>query len=169
MALVALPQSASAQAGEADTASEQNLQEPTPSSEPATEEPALQLKLDAAAVEVVPSPARTALEEGIRLRAGVKRAKIGLYVSAGVLVVGSSFVIAGTVGDCFLLFDSDPPKKCDPLYIAGLTVWGGGAVGMIISGALLGVRKRKLRRLWEPRYETSRRVQWDLAQSRLVF
>jgi hypothetical protein len=48
-------------------------------------------------------------------------------------------------------------------------VWGGGAVGMIISGALLGVRKRKLRRLQEAHYGAPRRVQWDLARSRLVF
>jgi hypothetical protein len=40
---------------------------------------------------------------------------------------------------------------------------------MIISGALLGVRKRKLRRLQEAHYGAPRRVQWDLAQSRLVF
>jgi hypothetical protein len=40
---------------------------------------------------------------------------------------------------------------------------------MIVSGILLGKRKRKLRELQEAHYGTPRRVQWDLAQSRLVF
>jgi hypothetical protein len=44
----------------------------------------------------------------------------------------------------------------------------GGAAGMIATGILLGVRKRKLR-LQEADYGTPRRVQWDLARSRLVF
>jgi len=52
---------------------------------------------------------------------------------------------------------------------AGFAVATGGFVGMITTGALLGVRKRKLRRLQEAHYATPRRVQWDLAQSRLVF
>jgi hypothetical protein len=52
LALVAAPLSASAQAGEDDPVSG----EPSPSSEPAPEEPALQLRLDDAGVEVVPSP-----------------------------------------------------------------------------------------------------------------
>ena len=77
--LVASPLSVSAQAGEEATASEENLQEPAPPSEPAPEEPALQLKLDAAGVDVVPSPPRTVdgytLEE-IELR--IRRARIGL-------------------------------------------------------------------------------------------
>ena len=50
-----LPQSVSAQDAEEGTTSEPNLQEPAPPSEPAPEEPALQLQLDAAGVEVVPS------------------------------------------------------------------------------------------------------------------
>ena len=65
-ALAALPQSASAQ-------------EAAPTPEPASEEPALQLKLDSAGVEAVPSAPRTVdgytLEE-TELR--VRRAKIGL-------------------------------------------------------------------------------------------
>jgi hypothetical protein len=40
---------------------------------------------------------------------------------------------------------------------------------MIATGILLGVRKRKLRRLQEAHYGRPRRVQWDLAQSRVVF
>ena len=59
LALMALPLSASAQAGEEGTTSEPNLQEPAPSTEPAPGEPALQLEArDSAGVEVVPEPAQ---------------------------------------------------------------------------------------------------------------
>jgi hypothetical protein len=68
-----LPLNASAQAGEADTTSEPNLQEPAPSSEPATEQPALQLKLDDAGVEVVPTADGFYILEPTELR--VKRAR----------------------------------------------------------------------------------------------
>ena len=40
---------------------------------------------------------------------------------------------------------------------------------MIVTGSMLGVRKRERRRLQEAHYERPRRVQWDLAQSRVVF
>jgi hypothetical protein len=50
-----------------------------------------------------------------------------------------------------------------------MTLAVGGAAGMIISGAVLGVRKGKLRRLQHAHHGTPRRVQWDLARSRLVF
>ena len=59
-ALVGFPQGVSAQAGEEGATSEPGLEEPAPSSEPAPEEPALQLKLDSAGVDVAPSPPRTA-------------------------------------------------------------------------------------------------------------
>jgi len=55
--LAALPLSASAQA--VDEGTEPNVEEPAPTSEPAPEEPALELKLDVAGVEVAPSPPRT--------------------------------------------------------------------------------------------------------------
>ena len=55
VALVASPVGVSAQETEQGTASEQNVVQ-----EPAPEEPALQLELDDAGVEVVPSPPRTA-------------------------------------------------------------------------------------------------------------
>ena len=40
---------------------------------------------------------------------------------------------------------------------------------MIVTGALLGARKRKLRTLQEAHYGRPHRVQWDIARSRLVF
>ena len=54
LALVASPLSVSAQTGEEGETTEPNLQEPAPPSEPA-----LKLELDAAGVEVAPSPPRT--------------------------------------------------------------------------------------------------------------
>jgi hypothetical protein len=44
-----------------------------------------------------------------------------------------------------------------------------GAVGMIVTGTLLGIRKDELHRLKEARYERPRRVQWDFARSQVVF
>ena len=63
-------------------------------------------------------------------------------------------------------------------YLFGLNLgllWGGvalagiGSVGMIATGILLGVRKRKRRKLHEADYGRPRKVQWDLARSRVVF
>lgn len=161
---VPLPQSVNAQAGEAATTPDPNLQEPAPSSEPASEEPALQLELTPAGVDVVPSTPRTVdgytLEE-MELR--VKRAKIGLGISAGVLVVGG--VILGTAAPNANILSGEAVGQ----FAAGAVVAFGGLVGMIITGGMLNARKRKLRRLQEAEYGRPHRVQWDLEASRLVF
>ena len=134
-----------------------------------------QLELDDTGVEVAPSPRRTpdgyTLEE-MELR--VKRAKIGIGASAlsfvvggilaGVAVPNLSCESSGTgVGDCPI------PGWSLPVFVTGVILAGGGVLGMMATGALLGVRKRKLRRLQEAHYATPRRVQWDQARSRLVF
>jgi len=269
LALVALPQNTTAQAGEEGATSESNLQEPAPSTEPAREEPALQLKLDDAGVEVVPSPPRTpdgyTLEEmerrvrgakiglgvsvpfimmgtfvaviasglgefavpeeekigpspggiaaGIVMTAGalggtiasgvllrrrkrelrsleqahygipartrrgytleeaelrLKRARIGLGVSAGISVLGIALLIPGVVGECRATYYSTPPR-CDPLTITGATFIMAGVVGMITTGFLSLRRTRDRDWLRPAHYGTPRRVQWDLAQSRVVF
>jgi hypothetical protein len=160
--LVALPLSASAQAGEEGTTSEENLQEPAPPSEPAPEEPALQLKLGYAGVEVAPSPV-----EEMELR--VKRARIALGVSVVPLVLGTGLAVAGAFRELdFTTPPSDTSGQDATLY-AGSAIVGAGAVWMITSGIVLGVRKRQLRELQQADYGTPRRVQWDLSQSRLVF
>ena len=195
--LVALPLSVSAQVGEEGTTSEENLQESAASSEPAheqgalspglrkrtrkkwdpqtydvpasrpsPEEPALQLKLDDAGVQLVSPPPRTpdgyTLEEMDRR---VERAKIGLGVSAGLVLVGVALVLAPAF-KCFL---GEWTESCNRLENAGIAVMVGGGLGMIASGGLLGARKRKLRELRQAHYGTPRRVQWDLARSRVVF
>jgi hypothetical protein len=131
--------------------------------EPAPEEPALKLKLDSAGGEAVPS---ASLEE-MKLR--VKRAKIGLWSTAGASVLGG--VIIGAWVSCEA---RDEPADedllaCGGALLSGVAVGFSGAVGMIVTGALLGARKRKLRRLEDADYATSRRVQWDLETSRFVF
>jgi hypothetical protein len=168
------PQSATAQDGEEDTSPEPSLQEPAPSSEAAPEEPALQLKLDDAGVEVVPSPPRTAdgytLEE---MDVRVRRARIGLGVFAVPFIVGGVLVGVGTLGaDCWCLLcaaDYVSPKKCDVLPATGAALMGGGVVGMITSGILMRRRKRDRDSLRAAHYGRPHRAQWDLAQSRLVF
>jgi hypothetical protein len=169
LALAALPQSASAQAEESAEAPKQAVeQEPAPSSEPAPAEPALQLKLDDAGVEVVPSPPRTfdgyTLEE-MELR--VKRARIGLITSAAVFPVGIALLSVGAANACIV--GSDCPGWANPVMWTGFALMGAGLYGMIVSGAMMHVRKRKLRELQEAHYRRPRRVQWDLAQSRVVF
>ena len=99
----------------------------------------------------------------------VKRAKLGLGVSAGSMALGFAlfFAAAAQTVACF-----DPccyPGWVDPIYAMGLTLGVGGAAGMVVSGILLGKRKRKLRELQEAHYGRPRRVQWDFARSRLVF
>ena len=171
LAGLAVPQSVSAQPGEEGTTAEPNAEEPAPSSEPAPEEPALQLKLDDAGLGVVPPPPRTrdryTLEE-MELR--VKRARTGLIVSSVIVGVGVALWAGGAVHDA-----RNPPPDAfaleipNGLIVAGLTLTMVGSIGMIVSGAMLGVRKRKLRELQEGNYRRPRRVQWDLARSRLVF
>ena len=147
--LVALPQGASAQGGEADTTSGPNLQKPAPSFEPA---PPLQLQLDSAGVVFTLIPGDEYTFEEMELR--VKRAKIGLGVSVVVMVGGSVLFLYGAAAD-------------DTAALAtGFSLSLGGTGGTIASGILLRRRKRDLR---EAHYGRPRRVQWDLAQSRLVF
>lgn len=165
-ALLASPLSASAQ----EEGSTPNR--PQPQSEPAQEAPALQLELDAAGVGVVPSPARTG--DGYTLKEmerRAQRAKRGLGVSVVPLFAGGMMMIVGTVGSkCFFNSEAQTQKGCDRLLYGGVGLAAVGAAGMIATGILLGVRKRKLRTLREAAYrEGRRRAQWDLARSRLVF
>jgi hypothetical protein len=134
------------------------------------EAPAVELQVDKTGVEVVPSRPRTldgyTLEE-MQLR--VKRAKIGLWSTAGATVVGG--VIIGTWWSCE---HRDEPADdaffaCPGALFSGVAIGFSGAVGMIVTGALLGARKRKLRELDEARHGRRLRAQWNAAQSRVVF
>jgi hypothetical protein len=195
LALVAVPLSVSAQAGEEGATSSEPAREEgglsprvrkrtrqkwdphvyeVPSSEPATEEPALQLQLDDAGLGVVPPPPRTpdgyTLEEA-ELR--VKRAKIGFGVSGVAFFAGvmMGFVAMANRESCFLAWGECPeyPDWVAPVGWTGLTLAMGGLVGMAVSGVMLRTRKRDRNWLRQAQRTTPRRVQWDLAQSRVVF
>jgi len=160
LALVVLPLGVGAQDVEEGATSEPNLQEPAP------EESALQLRLDDAGVEVVPSPPPTV--DGYTLgetQLRVKRAKIGLWTTAGAAVAGG--VMMGASVPC--MSGKTLEDACWGPFLAGAVIGFSGAAGMIVTGALLDARKRKLRTLQEAHYGTPRRVQWDPAQPRVVF
>ena len=132
-----LPRSASAEADE----------EPVPSSEKSSEEPALQLGLTPAGVDIAPSSPRT--DDGYTLEemdVRVRRAKIGLGSSAAVLFAGGMFLGFGMSGDCGLEFcfgECTPqPKRCGAFVWTGTALSVGGFAGMIASGILLHRRKR---------------------------
>ncbi|MBW2161047.1 MAG: hypothetical protein JRH14_13995 [Deltaproteobacteria bacterium] len=166
--LVALPLSVSAQAVEEGATSKPSAEESTPSAEPAPEEPALQLKLDDAGVEVVPSG-----YVEMKLRQRASKARTWLIATGVVTAIGVPLLAVGLTYD-----RRQPPSEgfdldLDFTGVALATVGGimvlGGVFGMAVSGGTLGASKRKLRRLQQAHYEGPRRVQWDPAQSRLVF
>jgi hypothetical protein len=173
--LAALPLSVSAQEAEP------SVEEPAPTSEPTPEDPWLELELDDDSVRLAPGSAwahEYALElqemENLReMELRVKRAKIGLGVSAGVLGVGFVLMVAAAGGalstGIVQPIEDTSGDWVDPALVASGVVAGAGVVGMIIAGGILAHGKRKLRRLQEAHYATPRRVQWDLARSRLVF
>jgi len=170
--LGAVPQRASAQAGEQSETTEQVVdEEPAPSSEPA-----LELKLNDAGVQVAPGyPPRT--PDGYTLRdmeLRVTRARIGLGVSiVAMTVVGPVLCVAGagaslTSSEWGGAEDGSPPAA-PWLFATGALVTVGGIGGTIASGVLLRRGKRDRDWLRQAQYGTPRRVQWDLARSRLVF
>ena len=168
------PLSASAQAEEEGASAELNLQESAPPSEAVPEEPALQLQLDDAGVQLALPPPRTPE----RLRAGGGRASgeasedwarrlrcrflcrwmfFGFAAAEGL----SNFCLSG---QCTPI-----PKWVYPMVWTGTALLVGGFAGMVASGVLLRRRKRERDSLRQAHYATPRRVQWDLARSRLVF
>jgi len=154
LALVASPSSVSADAVE----------------EPAPGEPALELKLDSAGVKLTPTregfyivePEPTERERRPEFRVKpLEPARIGILSSTVV------FFLGGIIGSLAFI----PGEG----LVAAALAWGGaalvsaGLLGMLVSGVVWGVRKRKLRRLQEELYGTPRHAQWSLARSRLVF
>ena len=160
-----LSESASAQDAQEGTTSELSPQEPAPSSEPAPEEPALQIELDDDSVKLAPGSARVdeadRLEEKMDLR--VRRAGIGLGVSAAVLVGGGVMLGVGAANANIVT------GEAVGLFAGGAVLTIGGLVGTIITGRMLAHRKRDRDRFREAHHGTPPRVQWDLARSQLVF
>ena len=103
----------------------------------------------------------------------MKRAKIGLGASAGVYALGlglafGAIACASNAADPYD-FISIVPGRCYAILGAGVIVALGGLIGMITSGVRLVKHKRNRNWLRQAHCGTPRRVQWDLAQSRLVF
>ncbi|KPK66326.1 MAG: hypothetical protein AMS21_02645 [Gemmatimonas sp. SG8_38_2] len=173
LALVASPLSVSAQDAEEGTAPEPSAGESAPPSEPAPEEPSLQLQLDDAGVQVASPAPRTpdgyTLEE---MEHRVKRAKIGLGVSGGIYAVGMGLSFGGLA--CADNAPSDEfinivPGRCYALLGTGSVLGLGGLVGMIVSGVRLARHKRDRNWLRRAQYGQLHHIQWDLAQSRFLF
>ena len=91
--------------------------------------------------------------------------------SAVALGLGGAVFGISFIEICILSFGEDCPEPSwhRPVRITGGVLMAGGAAGMLVSGILLGVRKGQRRKLQEAHYGVRRRVQWDLARSRLVF
>jgi len=169
------PQSTNAQVEKQGATTESHLEQPAaPSSEPASEEPALQLRLDAAGVDVAPIPPRTL--DGYTLEqmdVRVRRAKIGLGSSSAAFFAGGMF-LGFAIGESFSNFcifgECTPePKWVNPLAWTGVALLVGSFAGMIASSILLRRRKRDRDSLREAHDGTLRRVQWDPTRSRLMF
>jgi hypothetical protein len=93
----------------------------------------------------------------------VRRAKIGLGTTAGVLLVGG-MLMGIAAPDVNIMTGEDVG-----LFGAGMVVAFGGLVGMMTTGGMLAHRKRQRRRLQEAHYGRPHRVRWDLETSRVVF
>ena len=132
--------------------------------------------LDSWQLEYEPSPSRAELKEMDLL---VKRAGIGMGVSTGSVAAGGVLALAG-FGHCGIM--GPWTKTCNRLTCSGVAIASAGAVALISSGILYGVRQRKRRKLlrhyhpiriprqWDERsYAPPPRVQLDLERSQLVF
>ena len=185
--IAALPLSVSAQPAEEDSLSSWQVDEGASLEQPASEEPALQLKLDEAGVEVAPTEHWPGMDQVTTPEETEKvlrfnRARTGLYYGVG---FGAGFLVGGAIwfgvsyicpAEPLCILFCEPPPPCPPppernpgARKAGLTLMSIGAAAMITSGVVYGVRKRQLRNPEHVDRGKRRRVQWDLARSRLVF
>jgi hypothetical protein len=131
-----------------------------------------QLKLHSAGFEIVTaSPVwKTDVYTLAELELRRRRAGFGLLATTAVAVIGVVPLVIGTQGKCEDEHGFVHNDSCRRLRTAGLVLTISGAVGMIVGGIVFGVRKGAERRgPQEAHWGTPRRVQWDLARSRLVF
>ena len=102
----------------------------------------------------------------------IRRARIGLFASTGAFAAGLALVVGG-VTQCENETGTDNitcNRAGTGLLGAGYPLFIGGVVGMITTGAILGVRNRKKRELERRiRNLTQRRLRWDVISSRFVF
>lgn len=173
LTMVISPLSVSAQDAEEATAAEPNAAEPATSSDAAPEEPLLQLKLDEAGVEVIPSPPRAGyLKTDLRQARGWLGGSTILF-AGGVAMTGAGFAnIQFAPQLCFSEPCPETPAWAIPVATVGLALVAGGLAGMVVAGKRLARSKKQLR--WYAGVSGSvnkrtRRARWDLARSQLVF
>jgi hypothetical protein len=172
-ALAALPQSASAQAGEEGTTPEPNLQEPTPSAEPSSKEGGLSPRVrkrtrqqwDPNVYDVQPTSKRKT-----RSRPGLGPG-IGLGVSLAALGGGIAMVAIGT-SELICISFGDPcshPDWAGPVLGTGVVLMIGGFAGIIGSSIALADTTGHRTSSRAPNHRKGRRAKWDLGTSRVVF
>ena len=190
LTLAVLPLSVSAQDGEEGATSEPIAEER--SSEPAPEEPALQLQLDEAGVEGGLSPrlrkrtqrhwdpsaydVRSDPRPRIQYTSAPQKPTrpklapgIGLGVSIASLVGGVAMMSVGVSQRFCISFGEpcDTPRSSGVLIGTGAALTVFGLLGTIVSG--VAFRDSEGASAKAPSQRNARRVQWDPAQSRLVF
>jgi hypothetical protein len=105
-----------------------------------------------------------------------KRSRIALFSSSAAAAVGVALVTPAAVNECVRVASSSSfdDVRCS---VTGKTLLGlgipflvAGALGIIISGTMFGVRKGKIRNL-EDRfaYEKSNAFRWDPSRTAFVF
>lgn len=167
--LVASPRSGGVEDGEegGSTVERSHPEAAVDPTKPASD-PALQMGSDSAGLEATPTVQFTVRDPKLQeMERRVRRARIGLLSTTGVVLVGA--VLFGTgVARAGSSEDWDALSE-GPLLISGISLMIGGAGGMIASGIALGSSQSDLRRLGKARYGTPHRAQRDLEASRLVF
>jgi len=107
---------------------------------------------------------------------GIRNTRNALIATSALGLVGM-IVGATAFRHCeFIYYNVNRPddlvctQRGDALLVAGGTIFGLAAIGMITSGIMLGVRKGKRRRLRrEIQRSQGARLQWDVPSGGLVF
>jgi hypothetical protein len=122
-------------------------------------------ELHESGIEVTPRAAPTVED----LEQRVLRARHGLILSSVIAAAGAAATGAGAAG-ARNADDIDSAIGLAALASFGALLMVGGIVGIGISGGRLSTARREQReRLREAQHGGPRRVQWDLARSRLMF
>jgi len=136
-----------------------------------------------AVVTEPPNPPQLTYAEYLRddLQARARVSRNALIGTSAAAVVGAALYFPGILTQCVEAqrFDGTTDTECtaggQALVGIGLPLLIGGASGALITGILLGVRKRKIRRLedeirsLESRKRRTRRLGWDVEASRATF
>lgn len=105
-----------------------------------------------------------------------KRSRIALFSASAAAAVGIALVTPAAVNECVRVASSASfdDVRCSrtgkTLLGLGIPLLAAGAVGIIISGTMFGVRKGKIRNL-EDRfaYDKSSAFRWDPSRTAFVF